>query len=146
MVTSEICLLTPLRVVTHKFDLLGRVFTPDRDRKIWVLLLLDRRIETCQTPPPSACSGLGVAVLGPRSLVSWPSTCRRRNSRAWLWVRRLLGIYTALVELRFLSNQCQGCRGGFLPKTTTSVTCAIQWYARYEHGVDTDVSIRHSAK
>ena len=29
VITSEICLLTPLRVVTHRFNLLGRVFALD---------------------------------------------------------------------------------------------------------------------
>ena len=34
----------------------------------------------------------------------------------------------------------------FLPKTTASITCAIYWNARDEHGVGTYINIRHSSR
>ena len=56
-------------------------------------------------------------------------------------------VYVQCSENRvFLQASAKDVVAKFLPKATTSVTCVVYWDARDEHGVGTDVSVRHSAR
>ena len=104
-------LFTYVPVVMHRFDPLGRVFTPDWDRKIRVLFQISAAESKCvrlQRLQRVAVWEL-LAVLRPRSLISWSTYCRQRESRVWL-CSPSHDISAVLGESRCLSTQCPGCR------------------------------------